>query len=81
MIFFIVLCSFIWFGLFFVCLFVRVAPPSQLKRLQATSAEDRTAMLEMVQSKAEELLRREEEGRTMRLLYQSEVRRRLAREQ
>lgn len=31
-------------------------------------------MLEIVQSKAEELLRREEEGRTMRLLYQSEVR-------
>lgn len=30
-------------------------------------------MLEIVQTKAEELLRREEEGRTMRLLYESEV--------
>lgn len=30
-------------------------------------------MLEIIQSKGEELLRREEEGKTMRLLYESEV--------
>lgn len=36
-------------------------------------ADDRTAMLEIIQSKGEELLRREEEGKTMRLLYESEV--------
>ena len=35
-------------------------------------------MLEIIQSKGEELLRREEEGKTMRLLYESEVRERCA---
>lgn len=45
----------------------------QLKQLQAVTNEDRTAMMEMVQTKAEDLLRREEEGRTMRVLYESEV--------
>lgn len=44
-----------------------------MRQVQATADEDRAAMLEMVQSKAEELLRREQEGRTMRLLYESEV--------
>lgn len=38
------------------------------------AAEDRAAVLEIVQNKGEELLRREEEGKTMRLLYESEVR-------
>ena len=45
----------------------------QIKQVRATADEDRAAMLEIVQSKAEELLRREEEGKTMRLLYESEV--------
>lgn len=45
----------------------------QVKQQQATHAEDRKAMLEIIQSKGEELLRREEEGKTMRLLYESEV--------
>lgn len=44
-----------------------------MRQVQATADEDRAAMLEMVQNKAEELLRREQEGRTMRLLYESEV--------
>lgn len=45
----------------------------QLRQLQTVTNEDRAAMMEMVQTKAEELLRREEEGRTMRVLYESEV--------
>ena len=45
----------------------------QVKQQQAAHAEDRKAMLEIIQSKGEELLRREEEGKTMRLLYESEV--------
>lgn len=44
-----------------------------MKQQQAAHAEDRKAMLEIIQSKGEELLRREEEGKTMRLLYESEV--------
>lgn len=44
-----------------------------MKHLQTAHAEDSKAMLEIIQSKGEELLRREEEGKTMRLLYESEV--------
>lgn len=44
-----------------------------MKHLQTEHAEDSKAMLEIIQSKGEELLRREEEGKTMRLLYESEV--------
>lgn len=51
-----------------------IALCDQIKLVRATAEEDRAAMLEIVQSKAEELLRREEEGKTMRLLYESEVR-------
>lgn len=45
----------------------------QVMQQQTAHAEDRVAMLEIIQSKGEELLRREEEGKTMRLLYESEV--------
>lgn len=45
----------------------------QIKQARAEHEEEHAAMLEIVQTKAEELLRREEEGKTMRLLYESEV--------
>ncbi|CAM9345683.1 unnamed protein product [Pylaiella littoralis] len=46
---------------------------AEVMQQQTAHAEDRVAMLEIIQSKGEELLRREEEGKTMRLLYESEV--------
>eukprot|EP00903_Cladosiphon_okamuranus_P010022 g9504.t1 len=45
----------------------------EVKQQREAHDEDRKAMLEIIQSKGEELLRREEEGKTMRLLYESEV--------
>lgn len=45
----------------------------QLKQARETSEAEHATMLEILQTKAEELLRREEEGKTMRLLYESEA--------
>lgn len=55
--------------------YVRIYVPLflQVKHQRELHADDRAAMLEIIQSKGEELLRREEEGKTMRLLYESEV--------
>ncbi|CAM9893048.1 unnamed protein product [Ascophyllum nodosum] len=46
---------------------------AEMRRVQTAAGEDRAAMLEIVQSKTDELVRREQEGRTTRLLYESEV--------